>query len=433
MRCFMRITWLVLAFIMGALPATPAKKESPLLLHLQSEFLNKSFVAKILIGNEVVLNDQSGRECHRLIDTEFSPNVSTRYLARRGCYSSNGDLIGFLTDATFYADPHIMHVAAAPGARVRVNKIDLIDNRIEFWLASESNAYGKIKFMLGKGYQSWDYERVQGVIAQALRIESLELIATLTAEFSALKGKLQDAEAKYGNPSAPASEHLDSAKRLREVLQQLAQNRSAYASTGGAGADAGTYSKRATELDSEVARLEAEARTKKVDEVRALLQSNGAGVANARAVLEQPATNEADWQRKTQALGDYRRLLEERQKLHATIESYGQPVPAGDADSLKQGFDYAGAARVSLDREHQQIQLLQVDSEYRDMERRRVQLLDAYTKAFASAQERPTLMALIAHLEKMHANRVTAAQLGEPGAGAELLKWRSEIDKLKKR
>lgn len=155
--------------------------------------------------------------------------------------------------------------------------------------------------------------------------------------------------------------------------------------------------------------------------------------AKQRAAIGQAPASLAEWERKREALGEYRRVLAERQALFGQLQAGGQTPPAAELERLKEELNYADSVERLLAGQRQKLQLAQIDANYRDMERKRAQLLDAYTRAFGSAQERPALQTLISHLERMLENRTAAEGLGEGAAAAQASRLRTEIDKLKKR
>jgi len=432
MRMWMNV-FVVLAVAVSAVPAE--KKQSPLQGRLESEFLGKSFETKIRLGSYVRL----ASDCFRLIDTEYSTGGTVRYQARRGCYLQTGKLGREPFAPNFYVDSGKITKAVSPGAKVSVGKIDLMDDRVELWLAADLrghpvDSYAKIKFMVGKGYQGWDYEKLVDVIAQALRVESRERVATLEADFADLKSKLGEAEARHRAAAGPATERLQTASHLRDLLQQMAQNRSAWISAGRADPEAGTYLERASALDAEITKLQAEARSERVEATRARLRANAAEAAKLKAVLEQqPPATLPEWEQRSQSLKDYRRLLDERRPLYAALEKEGEAGLSADLEKWQQELKDTERLKDSLAREQQTIQLARLSAEYRDMARKRAQLLDAYTRGFGSAQERPALQALIAHLEQMRQNRTAAQQLGDSAAATELSRLQAEIDKFRKR
>lgn len=432
--------WIRVAIAVAVLvsPVAADKKSDALRARLNSEFVGKSYSTKILLGSFWSYFDSSvQRNCTRLIDTEFSSDGSIKYLARHGCLEIS---LSMLPSAS-YIRPDVITGVQKPGTTVWVRKIDLKDDRIEFLLSTQPNSnafatYAKIKFMLGRGYQDWEYKVLVGVFARALRIESFERLLTLEADVAALKDKLPTAEASYHAATGPASAKLKAARDLRDLLAKLAQNQSAYSAAGGTRADSADYLGRAKSLDVEIASLEAEAKKEEVAKLRVRLQANISEATQIKAVLRKeppaPATV-TEWQRRSEALARYQRVLQEREILCSDLQAAGEPVPETDLEKLNQEEQEATHYGEALERDRQRAQLGEVNSEYREMGRRRVQLLDAYTKAFGTPQERPALQALIAHLRRMSENRRTASKLGSATAANEAAQIEREIDKLSRR
>ena len=435
--CLKLAVIVVLAIPLIAVTEKP--KDSPLHRRLESELMGKSFEVKIRLGSYwSYYNQKTGKQCYRLIDTEFVPNGGVRYQARRGCYSEAGQQEDFIA-GNVYVDPGKITRDVAPGVRIRVIKVDMMDDRIELLLQrtdgkSVIDSYAKIKFMLGKGYLQSDPETVLKLISQTLRIESFERIDSLTVEFADLQNQLKGAEATYAAiVSANAGERLEAAKRVRATLQRITSNRSAYISAGGSDPDAGTYMERAGLLDGEIAKLETEVKKEKVNAARAALEANVTAAAQKKAALGQPVASLPEWERKSQTLTDYRRLLDERQSLFSQLQTVGEPASTDDVEKMKEEVRYSESLNASLISERQKLQLVQINADYGNMERKRSQLLDAYTRAFGSAKERPALQELIGHLERMVGNRAEAERLGDATAATQISRLRTEVEKLKKR
>jgi hypothetical protein len=438
----MRMRWIRVAVVIATCIATAVggNKEATLRSRLEADLLKKSFRTKIRLGNYVTYYHSGlGRNCNRLIDTEFSPNGTIQYQARKGCFSTTGGIEGDLFSPNFYVDPSKITRAMPEGTNVWVGKIDVKDNRIEVWLTSTVNAatidsYAKIKFMLGNGYQNWEYETLIGVLSRALYIEAYERIATLNAQYERLQTQLASAETRYQAAAGlSATVKLDAARDLSNTLRHIIENRSAYISTGRSDTNSPRYTDRASALDTEIAKLETESRRERAQQARAQLLVSNSQAAKLKTLLQGKPSTLADWQHLSQTLDEYRRLLYEQQTLHQAIAGSGDTVSPTELAQLQQDFRDAEAMGQSLSRDRQQLQVAQLNAEYRELERKRIQLLDSYTKAFGSAQERPALQALIAHLERMYDNRMSAQQLGNTAASSQAVHLRSEIDKFKKR
>lgn len=430
------IRWISLALWIAAFVTTAAadKKSEELEARLNSEFVGKSYTTKILLGSFASYYDSALRkDCHRLIDTEFSNDGSIRFLARRGCLE--GDLLA----PPFYVRPDAMTGVRQPKTTVWVRKIELKDNRIEFWLSSDpaSNTvatYAKIKFMLGKGYQDKEYKTLVSTFARAIRVESYERILSLETEHATLTNRLNATEARYRAASRRGSDKLQVVKDLRDVLEKLAQNRLAYTAAGGTNNDGTDYLGRTKAVDREIAILEEEVRTEAIQKLRVRLQATASEAGRIKAILQsEPPTSMPEWQRRSEALTSYRRLLEEWRTLYGDLQSGGESVPVPDLEKLQQETQEATQYGDALERCLQRVQLVQLNTEYKEMGQRRVQLLGAYTKAFGTTQERPALQELIAHLVRMRSNREEASKWGSTTAVNEAAQLEREIEKLRKR
>ena len=87
----------------------------------------------------------------------------------------------------------------------------------------------------------------------------------------------------------------------------------------------------------------------------------------------------------------------------------------------------------ALEQCHQQLQLADLNSQYAQLARRRAQLLDAYSRAFATPKEKAALRDLIAVLDQMVTNRDQAVASGDKAAAAELARCRAEAEKFKRK
>jgi len=432
--------WIMILLAIAAtffVPRAAANKKSDALrASLNSEFMGNPFETKIPLGSYWVYFDTNFQtNCTRLIDTEFEPDGSTRYLARYGCLEG----LSFTGPSASYVGLDVITLVQKPGTRVWVRKIDLKDNRIEFELRIDPNSnsaasYAKIKFMFGKDYQDKDYNALRMVIAHALRVEALERLLMLDSEFSELKEKLPALEAAYRSASGPTGAKLEAARRLRNVLNELSRNRNAYVFAGGQIPDKSDCSSRSQTLDREIAALELEQRKEEIGTLQDELQANISESGQAKVVLQGTLlATPAELQKFADALARYRQLLQERDSLYSRLESAGNAVPGSGRDELLQENQEANGYAEALESARPHVQRAGLNSEYREMLRRRSQLLDAYTRAFGTSEERHALQALITHLKRMTENRKDAAKLGDANAEREAVQNEREIEKLSKR
>lgn len=424
----------LLAVAVAASPAAAQKKPSALQSRLESEFLGKPFATKVLLGAFIsYYNDELKQNCTQLIDTEISTEGSVAYLARQGCPR------GLVWAGNWYVRPDAMTGKHRIGSQLWVWKIELKDDRIEFWLRSapDSNLvkdYAKLKFMLGKGYQSWDYDAVLNQIVQALKVESYERALALKAEFAELSAQLAEAERNYQSQSANLSARLAAATTLANLLRKLAENRSAYKALGREVADPEVYMRRAHELESEIQGMEQEARKEKADGIRQSLQKVTAQADQLKGKLQAPPpTTLSEWTSRLEVLNQYKQNLLQQRTLMTALKDLGEPVSPAEWTELEENLGWSEDTGTQLMQVRTSLESEELNRDFRDMEPERRRLLDRYTRAFNTPQERPILEALLAHLRRMLDNRLAAERLGSKTASGQADQLRKEIEKLSKR
>jgi hypothetical protein len=433
----MRVTplLLVLALSLVVAAAATAAPPSALQARFDLEFLGKTFATKILVAHYVTYVVQpSGKQCTQVIDTEFFPSGVINYQARRGCYA--------LTPAG-YSDFMVKGSSIPPrdvtsyvplGGQLRVMKLDFRDDLVEFVFDETVNSYAKIKFKFGKGYQQQSYEALLDIVAKALRIESYERVAALRQGYEALKTQIAAAQTRYASQGLRANEKLKIGQELLSLLQKAAENRSAYIATGRASPEAASLVDRLGTLEEEIKKVADAARVERIEELHGKLQANTNASGRLRAILmRKSATTAAEFDERTAAMAEYRATLEERRSCYEQLEKEGEPVPAASKEALTRDRDEAETFAKGLERDQGRLKATQADADYRAMERKRVELLDAYTRSFGTPQERGALQSLISHLGRMLENRKAAAALGNPAAGGQAKQLEADIEKFRRR
>lgn len=432
----MRFRFVAVLFVVAVVVSTAAAQKEPSTLQsrLESEFLGKPFLTKVRLGAYVRYYHSGLRgNCTRLIDTEVSSDGTVDYQVRRGCLE--GDFLA----RNYYIRPDAMTGTHQFGSQVWVWKLELNGDRIEFWLRSDPNsnsvqAYAKLKFMFGKGYQSWDYDTVLDQVARALKIESYERALALKAEFADLSSQLAEAESNHQSQSASVSERLEAATRLADLLHRLAENRSAYKSLGRDGANPEEYLRRVRELESEIRGLEYRARQEKADEIRQYLQRETAQANQLKRELQAPApTTLSEWEIRLEILSQYKQVLLQQRALMTVLRELGEPVSPAEWTELEENLEWSEDTGTQLMQVRASLELEDLNRKFRTMERERVRLLDAYTRAFNTRQEQPALEALLVHLRRMLDNRLAAEELGTETASGQAAQLRKEIEKFSKR
>ena len=145
-----------------------------------------------------------------------------------------------------------------------------------------------------------------------------------------------------------------------------------------------------------------------------------------------PAATLAEWQKKSSSAGEYRGLLAERKNLILQLDTEGESRKDLEADLAAENKS-ADEAADYLNVDYKRVQILQLNTDYAAMEKARIKLLDDYTRAFGSAQERGMLQAILTHLESMVRNRNEARDLGLGSAAKQVSQLQSEIVQLRQR
>ena len=251
--------------IVATVLAFAAKPPSPLQQKLDNEFLRRSFTTKILVGGYVETRNPNCPACqYRLVDTEVTPDGNVQYFMRRGYF---GILLS--TEPGGYVTSGRLTGKFPAGSQLLVTNIELKDDRIEFQLNRRQGGFAvqdfaKIKFMFGTGYKSWEYDRIEQLISQSLRIERLEQFAMLDSEYKALTTQLATAKSAYD--SVPVSDYpakIAAAQQLQSIYQRLAKNRSAISSLLGHASGERAFEKQAADLDPEIKKLQEAAKSQR--------------------------------------------------------------------------------------------------------------------------------------------------------------------------
>jgi hypothetical protein len=406
-------------------PLLAAKQESPLLTQLGAEFQGKEFTTKVPLGSSTrhlyALYGAQEVETH-LIDTELQPNGRIQYRVR-----------GILRAGGFYVPLSQVDSALPVGRRVQITKIEMMDDRIEFWLnGSEqrrpAGAYAKIKLVLGKGFEaSYDRDAVIAVISKVLFIERYERLQALRSEYPELKVKLATAQGRFKTAQGNAPSQLQGARELQNALQALVKNRTDYDSLTQTLNDPekDQYTREAADLEKTIAALDQETKKQRSEEIRKALTAEAEEAGQIKAQLQRKPGSFPEWEQQMTSLGRWEQTLNRQQSLHRELEGMGEPVAAADVAVLQQGFEEIQTLRGALEGQRQALQLADLDNQYQLMDRARRQLTDAYTRAFGTARQRPEGEKLFLHLHEMRQNREAAQKLGSDqalGQGASLAK-----------
>lgn len=410
---------------------SPAKKpSSPLLSQLQEEFQGKEFTTKVALGSSTSVAYSDGQSETRLVDTEAYPNGSIRYLVRRGLR------LGGPGAGNFYLPLDQVDSTLSAGTRVRVTRLEMREDRIEFLLkGGPGNAYAKLKVMLGKGFEdSYDMDKVLTVVSAALRLERFEQLQALKAEYPQLKQKLAAVEGAFkSSPTDPRS-RLDAARQLQDVLRQLLENRKSYDSLTATLQDpeADQYGREAAELGKTVEALDQEAKKERAAEIKQALKSEEEQSARLKSQLQPKPSSVAEWE---SAMDLQKRLYEtvtHRQALLQELTQLGEPAPAEESAAIQNDVAEGQRIRDALQSQRRALDLADLDARYGEMDRNRKQLMDSYTRAFGTPRQRAEGEKLALHLHQMWENRTAADNLGSDRAKGQAATLQKDIERLKR-
>lgn len=422
----------LLLFCNSATIVSGAKKDpNSLQSQLESALLNKEFLNKIVLGNSYrQYNPEISQQVFtHLVDTEIYPNGGVRYYARRLGLGSGAD--------PSYVSLEQLTSTVPIGTRVKVIKIELKDDRVEFLLsAGSSGLYAKYKLMFGKGYASQlTVDDVMKTVFSVLRDERQERLQSLEAEFSDLKAKLTSTETDFKLLNASAQSRMAAAEQTRQILKDLVQNRRQYGALRGASTEEQTaeFTKKITEFDSAISNLREGARKERIAEINNTLkvEKNEMTEILSQSKRLKPTTK-IEWEREMKQLSRCDEILDYRQVLQQELQTLGASAPAADISGLQAEKQEISGIRKRLESAKQQLDLAQLNNEYREMERKRLTLLDAYTRSFGTSQQRLERDRLLAHLQRMVENRRAAQENGYDQAASQAEKLTKEMGRIQR-
>lgn len=424
------IAWL--CAIAAGTAMEPPPKNTGIAAELNQQFVGKTFQLKLRIGSYVNAGTmQNGQQCLRLIDTEYHTDGSTRYQGRRGCFSASGELVGDIFSSNFYVEPERLTGSLGAGTNVSVVKLENKDDRIEFWLTAVPNrgtveSYGKLKLYVPKGS---DTEAVMAEAANVFRIERYEKMAVLESDFQQLTYGLQDQRTRYDQTQNPIAK-IALARQIQATYRSMTENRRNFAAAGGK-TTINTYQSEIETLDREVAGLEGDAREQRLQQLAAQFRDNHVARSELHVQLQQPVRSYADVDRRQEQAKQYKDLLQAGQNLLDQMAREGKPLDGG-AQEIASESEALNKLNSGFGSERKRLQLVQLNSEYHEMEKRRIKLIGAYTQNAGTPQQGSALQAVVAELESMVRNRNAAKALGDTAATKQIAQIEGELASLKK-
>jgi hypothetical protein len=429
----------MVAAIIVVMLTNPAGAQKPPTLESQikNELLNKTFAAKIALGNVLSTTATSRAPAqNRLVDTSVFPG---------------GRVLFNVRDSLFFAPPGNVSVTCGPnqqglgwtgeflegrlcrvkpGGTVRVDRLDINDDRLEVWLSLvPEGSYAKLKFMFGKGWQkTMNIEAVMEGVSAGLLIEAIEHTRTIAREYGDLRQRLQALLPPA--PSDSLDKRLDQARTLRDVLNALVKNRTEYEKLGkeSAAQETSGYAGRVRDLDIQIPALEAEIKKNALDKLRVDLSGNESEAAGLRTRLgNQPPKTLAELKAMEDLLSQWDINLRHRDDIEQMLRPLGESLTAAQVASRDREREEIRKRRTDLATSQPKLELADLNAGYARMKTEENRLKAAYVAAFDTPRQRDAATQFRNHLQTMIANREAAQRLGETSLAAEIQRVRSQL------
>lgn len=431
--------------VAAASTAAAAPKSPDAERAVKAALVKKMFTTKILVGGYIPcpanVNTSGHNDAIKPVDTELSFDGSIKYYARANCfYATNPGVIdlGVIFDSTRFYVTGSLSGGIPLGTSVWVRTVDFREDRVEVNLSTNNKGgtglAGKIKYMVGKEYRTWSTEKLMEVIAQGILIPTYEKLVQLKSDFKTLRVNLQEEEKNYSSAELNSDSKLSAAIALRQVLEKLKENRAEFTATGNSDSEAGVYSERLSALAPEITSLSVEIHRARIAHIRDQLQAQLLPLSQIQAKVRQKLPSSlAEWQQRHESLSAYAALLDNRKMLLDSLQKEKEVPSPEDIKVIGDGRVEIETARKALELGHQQLELSDLTSQYGQLTKKRAQLLDIYSRAFATPKERGALQDLIVVLGQMVTNRDRAARLGDKTAATQLIKCQAEAEKFKRK
>jgi hypothetical protein len=382
----------------------------------------------------------TGKECYELIETEYHPDGMIHYQSNGHCYTVGGTRMDWLNpfSQTVTVQPQQFTGELGRGARVFVKKIELKDDRIEFQLWSDPNSHSvttraKLKLFVEGGTRQLTLEKAIAATSEVLYVEKYEKLRELTNEFNKLSATIPSLQAQYSDTNLSANQRTQAGHRLRETLQKIVANRSSPLQPNNDPAAIQTYRSQVAALDDALPKLDAAAKSERISSIKAKTAADETQCAELKAQLSgSKLVRSTELEDKFTKMRQYRDLLTERENLASQLATEGEPVQDLRAKLAAESRNLDAVADL-LETDRKRIQLDQLNASFEQMKKRKIALVDHYTRAFGSPQERSSLQALIGHMQSMLQNREQAKALGSSAAAKEASLIEAEIQKYRRR
>jgi t-SNARE complex subunit (syntaxin) len=142
-------------------------------------------------------------------------------------------------------------------------------------------------------------------------------------------------------------------------------------------------------------------------------------------------TSLKEWEQQMSSLKQLQETLDRRQELSRSLESAGGSPSPDEQATLRQDVQETDKLRDALASQRKVLELADLDTQYRDMERKKGQLYDSYTRAFGTAKQGAEAQRVRTHLQQMYENRVAAQKMGSAKASQQAAGILKEIQRIK--
>jgi hypothetical protein len=454
-----------------AVPVTAMAGDPPVVEQLRQDLVGKTFPLRIPVaGSTCVQTPGLSFAETSLVDTELD-GQEIRYYARanrllkiRQCprplaFFSPDSFAGMYIDAGRIDNMH------SQGSPVDIKRVEAKPDRIEIQLLateqSGDDAYGKIKLMLGKGYESQTLQQLETILAQVVEIPRIRDLEPRQIAYQLVEDEIAAMEASL-SAEYSAQQNVDNATKLlalydREPGAVARLNLVAFTPV-----QAPDNLAKIKKVQQRLAGFEQQARKEKIDaalsryaeatdQMKADCASLPKGEVKTRAGLkvQQVAVNTARQDLRRFESGR-REMLNLNQSVPDSEEGYFAQC-SSSLDTLTQLFPKeeesiraadAVAAEAERQRQEREAQLQQerartqelesVDESYRKLKRQRAALDAKLLTALGGPDEYATYSVYRNLLEEMIQNRQQAQSLGSKSAEQEMQSLAAQLLKLQR-
>jgi len=392
---------------------------------LQDEAKARVYTSRVVIGGTVDYFNPRIGPAVRLVDTEIWPGGNASYET----------FVPFLdTYPSFTVRPEKLTDSLPVGSQVRITKLEWKRDALVVTLDYRPKGFqigARLKLMYRPGSELPNLQVinvVRDLLSVALIDEAYEQTRRLSAEYTDLKSRLDSTRAAFS--SASGAERLRTGENLLATLKGLQRNGAAQARPGPM-SDSVDYGKEATEFEPQLERLRAEVRGQRVAAINASLKDSDSQIdAMVAGVASAKVSKLSDWTDQMARIDQARQLLDQEEQLRKELVELGGEPSVPDTTALK--LQRVESLTKTLDSRRSALALVELETQYRELERRSVALTDLYTKAFGTETHGQAATQLVQQLVRMRENRLKAQALGSATASAQATDLQRKISRIRR-